>query len=800
MHSMVRGGALKNDDSLKRENEALRARIARLSEVSLRVTESLDLDIVLQEVVDGARSLTDARYGAVGMFDDSRRIRDFITTSGITPEECQLLGDLPKGLGILGYLNELREPLRLADLTQHPKSAGFPERDPPMKTFLGAPIRHLGESLGNIYLTEKEGGREFTLEDEETLVMFASQAATAIGNALKHRDEQNARGQTEIERQRLDVLVDTSPVGVLVVDARTSTIEFVNQEAERVIGIPAVPGSKMEEFQRVAIYRRTDGREYAIEERPLTRALVHGEVVRAEEVLLDRPGGGTTMVLVNATPIYSEDGEITSAVAVIQDMTPLEEAERLRNEFLAMVSHELRTPLTTIKGCASIVLSGSSRPSSISALLQYFRMIDEQADNLNDLVNNLLDMTQIEAGALSVTPKPTDVTTLIDEAKSAFVRRGGRNPIEVDLPPDLPLVAADGQRIAQVLNNLLSNASKYSAETAAISVTASPDEFFVAFSVADEGRGVPVDQLTVLFNKFTRIDEGGGERKVAGEGLGLAICKGIVEAHGGRISAESDGEGRGTRITFTIPEAVAVQEAGGDAQAAGSGDGRRILAVDDEPQILRLLRNILSGHGYRPFGTGNPDEMMHLLQMEKPHLVLLDLMMPGTSGFELMSRIRKVSTVPIIFLSANDQEENIAKALDMGADDYIIKPFSATELLARVAASLRKQGLAGTATPREPYRLGDLTIDYADRSVTVSGRPVPLSSIEYKLLLALSISAGRVLTRDQLLQRVWGSGYSSESGLLRATVKNLRRKLGDDARDPGYIFTEPRVGYSMGKP
>ena len=181
-----RGRALHKDDSLVREVETLRARLVALSEVSRRITESLDLDTVLQEVVDGARSLTGARYGAVGVFDDSGRVQDFIT-SGITPEERLLLGDLPKGLGVLGYLNEVREPLRLADLTRHPRSVGFPEGHPPMKTFLGAPIRHLGEPVGNIYLTEKEGGREFTPEDEEILVMFASQAAMAIGNALKHR-------------------------------------------------------------------------------------------------------------------------------------------------------------------------------------------------------------------------------------------------------------------------------------------------------------------------------------------------------------------------------------------------------------------------------------------------------------------------------------------------------------------------------------------------------------------------------------------------------------------------------------
>ncbi len=789
---------MKEADRLRRENETLRARLARLSEVSLRVTASLDLDTVLQEVVDGARSLTGARYGAVGVLDDSGRVQDF-TTSGIAPDERRPLEDPPEGQGILGYLNEIREPLRLADLTRQPMPVGFPEHDPLMRTFLGAPIRHLGEPVANICLIEKEGGREFTEEDEAALAMLASQAAVAIANAIEHGNEKRARGEAETTKQHLEALVATSPVGVLVVDARTRTLEFVNREAERIMGIPAVPGSSMEQFYSVTIYRRTDGREYPVEERPLLRALMYGEVVRAEEVLIDRPGGGTTMVLVNATPIYSEDGEITSAVAMIQGMTPLEEVERLRNEFLAMVSHELRTPLTTIKGCTSVVLSGSS-PPSISEMLQYFRMIDEQSDHLRDLVNNLRDMTQIEAGALSVTPKPTDVTTLVDEAKDAFARRGARNPIEVDLAPDLPLIAADRQRIAQVLNNLLSNASKYSSETSTIRITGSRDALYAAVSITDEGRGISADQLTSLFKKFSRIDGDSRERKVAGEGLGLAICKGIVEAHGGRIWAESGGEGRGARITFTIPEAADVQESTSGAPAVRPSDGRRILAVDDEPQVLWLLRNILSEHGYEPLGTGNPDEMMHLLETEQPRLVLLDLMMPRASGFELMGRIRKVSDAPIIFLSANDQEENIAKALDMGADDYIVKPFSSTELVARVAASLRKRGSAGTSQPRQPYSLGDLTIDYADRGVTVSGRPVQLTATEYKLLFELSTNAGRVLTHDQLLQRVWGSEYSGAAELVRAFVKKLRHKLGDDANDPRYIYTEPRVGYRMAKP
>ena len=773
-------------------------RVNKLAGAIRRITEKLDLDTALQEVVDSARSLTDARYGAVEVFDDPGRGRVFIT-SGTTPEERQLLGSLPQVLDILGYPSGIQEPLRLADLTQHSRSVGFPENHSTMKAFLGAPIRHSGEPVGNIYLTEKEGGGEFSEEDEETLVTLASQAAIVIGNVLRYEAERRTSNELETEGRRLSALVDSSPVGVMVVDAVTRTFASVNKEAERILGMSPQPGSTLVRYHEVAIYRRMDGKQYESHERPLARALDRGEVVRAEEILLNLPNGRTMNILVNATPIYSDDGSIVSAIAVLQDMTPLEEMERLRNEFLAMVSHELRTPLTMIKGCTSTVLDSSSRVS-ISEFLQYFRMIDDQSDRLRDLVNNLLDMTQIEAGMFSVSPEPTDVESLVDEARTSFIRRGVRNAVEVEIAPGLPLIEADRQRISQVLNNLLSNASKYSPADSIIEISVSLDEFFVAFSVKDEGEGIPADQMSNLFRKFSRIDDTSREEHVAGEGLGLAICKGVVEAHGGRIWAESGGEEHGTRITFTVPKAVDASQQSASDTLAVRQDNWRILAMDDEPQALWLLRNILSDHGYTVFGTSNPDEMMHLLEAEQPHLVLLDLMIPGTSGFDLMTRIRDASKVPIIFLSANDQEENVTKALRLGAEDYIIKPYSSTELLARVVASLRKWETAATPTSRQAYNLGDLTIDYADRSVTISGRPVQLSRTEYRLLIELSTNAGRVLTHSQILQRVWGEGYYEDSQILRAAVKNLRRKLRDDANNPRYVFTEPRVGYRMANP
>ena len=793
---MVRKESLKGDGTPAQGIESLRARFAGVIEAIGRVAQSWDLDPVLQEVANGARSLTGARYAAVCVVDDLGQTKHFVT-SGFAPEQAGLLESLPERLGVLGCLDEKREPLRLANLTHDSLPIGFPENYSSMKTVLGVPLRHLDRSVGNIYVMEKEEDHEFTDEDEETLMMFASQAAIAILNALRHSEEEQAKAQVETERRRLAALVGSSPVGVLVVDAKTRTFASVNQEAERILGMSPEPGSTLVRYHEVAIYRRTDGKKYEGHERPLARALDHGEVVRAEEILFDLPDGRKVNTLINATPIYSDDGQIVSAVAVVQDMTPLEEVERLRREFLAMVSHELRTPLTTIKGCTGVVLNSSSPPTD-SEMLQYFRMIDEQSDNLRDLVNNLLDMTQIEAGTLSVSVEPTDVAKLVDDARMAFIRQGARNPVEVELEPNLPQIAGDRKRIVQVLNNLLSNASKYSGENSPIRVSASRDDIYVAFSVTDEGRGIPADQLPNLFKKFTRLADRERDRKIAGEGLGLAICKGIVEAHGGRIRAESSGEERGTRITFTIPcVADAGEELASDTQVVKSGDEIKLLAVDDEPQVLRLLRSLLDGHGYMTFGTGNPDEMVHLLELEQPHLVLMDLMMPGTSGFELMTRVREVSDVPVIFLSANDQEENVVKALDMGADDYIVKPFSSTELIARVEASLRKRRANGASTPREPYRLGELTINYADRAVTASDRPVKLSATEYKLLFELSANAGRVMTHDQILQRVWGSEYFGDVQLLRATMRNLRRKLGDDASNPKYIYTEPRVGYRM---
>ena len=383
-------------------------------------------------------------------------------------------------------------------------------------------------------------------------------------------------------------------------------------------------------------------------------------------------------------------------VVTLQDLAPLREIERMLAEFLGMVSHELRAPLTSIKGSAATALR-AARLVSPAEVAQFFRIIDEQADRMDSLIGDLLDAGRIETGTLSVAPEPSDVAVLVDQARGTFISGGGRHTVRIDLPPDLPRVMADRQRLVQVLNNLLANAARHSPESAPIRIAAEREGLDVAVSVADEGRGIAPDQLGRLFRKYSTAGDRAGD---LGSGLGLAICKGLVEAQGGRIRAESGGVGLGARFTFTI------------------------LVVDDDPETLRHLRDTLAEAGYAPLVTGDPGAVARLIRAEKPRLVLLDLMLPGTDGIELMQSVPELSDLPVIFISGYGRDETIARALEAGAEDYVVKPFSPTELTARIRAALRRR-----SNP-VPFVLGELAIDYDRRRVTVAGRAVTLTPTE----------------------------------------------------------------------
>ena len=772
-------------DEQEREIERLRERIASLSAAILRINASLEVGTVLSEIIDSARALTGARYGAITTIDEAGQPQDFVT-SGLTPGEQQELLDLPHGLRLFGHFRDLPGPIRLRDLTAYVRSLGYPRGLKVTKALQATPMHHRGRYVGTFFLGDKQGGQEFTADDEEVLVLFASQAATAIANARAHQDERRARSG-------LEALVETTPVGVVVFDVRTGKPMLLNGEARRIAEQLSPRGQPWEELLGTLTCRFSNGREVTLAELPMKQAAV--ETVRAEEIVLSGPDGRSVATLVNATPIQSADGSVESVAVALQDLAPLQELERLRADFLGMVSHELRAPLTSIKGSAATVLS-ASRALEPAEVRQFFRIIDAQADQMSELISDLLDAGRIEAGTLSVDPEAAEVAALVDQARTTYAGGAGRQAIRIDLPPDLPRVMVDRRRIVQVLNNLLSNASRNSPETSTIHVEAVCEGDHVAISVADEGRGVAAEELPHLFQKYSRI---GGEDRTTGlgsVGLGLAICKGLVEAHGGRIRAASAGLGRGTRFTFTVPKAE--EAAGGVASSLSqrSPDGSeptRILVVDDDPQALRYVRNALAPAGYSLLVTGDLKEASRLVRSEGPQLVLLDLVLPGTDGIEFMESIPEMTDLPVIFISGYGQGETIARALEAGAVDYLVKPFSAAELTARVRMALRGRARA------ETFVLGALAMDYEQRRVTMGGSLVQLTVTEYELLRVLSVNAGRVSTYDSLLHRVWGR-RAGDPKLVRTVVKNLRRKLGDDAASPVYVVTERGIGYRMGSP
>ena len=220
----------------------------------------------------------------------------------------------------------------------------------------------------------------------------------------------------------------------------------------------------------------------------------------------------------------------------------------------------------------------------------------------------------------------------------------------------------------------------------------------------------------------------------------------------------------------------------------------RILVVDDDPQTLRHVRDTLAEAGFSPLVTGDHGALGQIVRTEKPALVLLDLMLPGTDGIELMRTVPELADLPVIFISGYGRDETIARALEAGASDYIVKPFSPTELTARIRAALRRR-----ADP-QPFVLGDLAIDYDRRQVTVAGREVELTPTEYELLRILSLNAGRVTTSETLLDRIWAGRSNGDTKVVRAFVKQLHQKLGDDAANPAWIFNVRGVGYRMPRP
>ncbi len=769
-------------------------RLSRLSEAILKLHANLDLETLPNVIMESVRSLLGSDYAALGLYDPSEALEE-LYSSGLTPDEHEALRALDMHRQSYTPVPGLRTPMRVGEIESNPTPLDWLNLPMPISAIFAFPLRDGDTPMAVLHATKATGG--YSLEDEELMRLFTDQAALALANARRQAEQAHAQIDTSD-------LLEALPVGVIILDAKTGATPWLNRGARHILAKVNQPGRPTEklfdELMQRGTIRRGDGREQALNEISLPRVLRNTNILRtrAEEIVLKLPNGQSVTTILNVAPIRSAEGEVESVVVTFQDMQPIEEVTRRFGEFATFAADALRLPATSIKGAAAALLDKRD-DFRADEMRQFLRIINDQAEHLQRLIQDLLEQVQAQSGTLSLNRETVDVALLLSETRNAFP--GGRR-IVLEFEPQLPPVLADRQRITRVLHDLLTIAVLHSPANTPILLRAAINDAHVAITVTNRGEGIAPGRLRQVFRKldFSNNDEQPGSLATD---LDLSVCRGIVEAHDGRIWVESEGPGRGSHFSFTLPFAAA-QPPAADPTARAS-----VLLVDRDPESLRILHQQLAQAQYAPIASEDPADVLNLIERHRPQAAILDLMLPEIDQDELISKITGRLKVPVLLLSRPGQDERIARALQQGAADYLNKPISPTELITRLQIVLNRQETSSTipaapAAPapeaEPPFQLGQLRIDYVQRAVTVAGKTVQLTATEYAVLRELSLHAGETISYERLLSRVWHRRRFDDTRPVRSLVRRLRRKLNDDADRPSYVFTEPGLGYRMPEP
>lgn len=400
---------------------------------------------------------------------------------------------------------------------------------------------HSGGRVGGVFSLGSRAARAYAPEELTFLTTLAGQ----LGGQL---DAVRGHERVEAERQRLTSLITTLPEGLLMIEP-DGRISLSNQAAGEILG-HRLEGASLAKRAPGAWLYTPDGRPFPTEQIPAARAL-RGETANAVEMQVRRGDDRIVPLLVSAGPVRAADGSIAGAIIVFQDISPLKELDRLKDDFINTVSHELRTPTTTIRGGALTLLKRGDRLDE-ETRRQLLQDIAEESERLHHLVEDLLTLTRTQAGS-RMAPEPLRLHHLVDKVIADLRARMGGREVTVSLPTDLPVVEADPLALEQVLRNLILNAAKYSPSDDSIELTAAQRGDEVEIGVLDRGSGLTPADLSRVFEPFyrtpTAVDSG-----AQGAGLGLAVCRRLVEMHGGRIWAENRAGG-GANFRFTLPVA-----------------------------------------------------------------------------------------------------------------------------------------------------------------------------------------------------------------------------------------------------
>jgi PAS domain S-box-containing protein len=511
---------------------------------TLSIASEFELWPVLQNIVDEARHVTDAEYGALGVVVAADRAFTPFVFSGMSNEQESAIGRHPHPIGTLSIPALEGRTVRIADVRRHPAFRGLPEQHPTIISLLGVPIRYRGGNVGNLYLANKLGAPEFSVEDESAIELLASHAGAAV-----HQSQ--LRDQLDIERARSSTIVENAPHGVHFVEAGSEKV-IANRRACEIVGQANIP--TLDDYRGQVC--TPDGIPLPREEWPARRVL-RGETFKTQEMLVRTPDGREVPVLVSVAPVRRRDGQLEGVIVGYEDISLLKELQRLREEWASIVTHDLRQPLNVITTYVGMLqhMAESPDPRTLSKGIE--RTL-KAANTLNRMIGDLADVSHIETRHLEVARQPIDLDVLVRE----FVERQRvMSPdrfITLQVGSSIPKVDADPIRIEQVLDNLLVNALKYSDPDMAIEVECRHVDDEVRVLVTNRGPEISAEELPKLFDRYYRTASaraGSGR----GLGMGLYIAKGLMEAHGGRIWAES----RSGQTTFQF--ALPVMRAGAES-------------------------------------------------------------------------------------------------------------------------------------------------------------------------------------------------------------------------------------------
>ena len=516
---------------------------------ALQLATETDLPAVLQQLVNLAREVVPARYAALGVADEHGKIQQFIT-SGLSAAARNAIGPLPQGHGMLGALIQDRQPLLVPDIAADPRSVGFPPNHPPMTTLIGVPVMLGNQVLGDLYLTEREHGTEFTEEDLAALRILAVHAATTIERARLLAQSRAAHVQATEQRDQLETILHSMPTAVLLLRNPDAAVELANPAAgSLVFGNRYARG--LPQPYRDYTFLDSDGTPVPEHHWPCHRALA-GEMVRNKQLDIRTGDNRRIPVLVQAAPLRDSAGMVRRAVLILQDITKLREAEQLKDDFLSLVSHEMRTPLTAIHGGASLLVSHGDTLDE-GTRRELLDDILVESTRLERTLANILALTGIQSGRVEPATEPILVRAFLREALAAVGSQVAGHQLEVTVPSGLPIAEGDPELLSHVIRNLIENAARYSPPGTTIQVSARRVGEEVAISVTDQGHGIAAEHLPFVFDRFRRV---GADPTIRGMGLGLYLSRHLVDAQGGTLSVQSPGPGLGATFTVTLPIAA----------------------------------------------------------------------------------------------------------------------------------------------------------------------------------------------------------------------------------------------------